>query len=256
MRIATWNVNSLRVRLPHVLDWLATQRPDILCLQETKIPDADFPLEEVGQSGYQAVYAGQRTYNGVAMLSRVQAGDIATDIAGLSDTQKRMIAATYGDVRVLNVYVPNGQEVGSEKYDYKLEWLGRLGKYIADQLRAHDRLALVGDFNIAPDERDAHNPALWESSVLFSDGVRQAFRGLLALGLVDVFRKFDQPPNSFSWWDYRAGAFRRDLGLRIDHILCSDALSKRCCACTIDKAPRRWQRPSDHAPVLAEFDAG
>lgn len=253
MKIATWNVNSLRVRAGQVLDWLAAQQPEILCLQETKTVDADFPVQTINAAGYQAIYTGQKTYNGVAILSRARATDVAPSIPGLGDTQKRMLAATYGEVRVLSVYVPNGQEVGSEKYAYKLDWLERLADYIKDQLNSYSQLALVGDFNIAPAERDVHDPALWEGSVLFSDRERAAFRMLLGVGLVDVFRQFDQPEKSFTWWDYRAGAFRRDMGLRIDHILCSTALSEKCRGCTIDKEPRRRERPSDHAPVVAEF---
>ncbi|MFQ6023130.1 MAG: exodeoxyribonuclease III [Acidiferrobacterales bacterium] len=253
MKIATWNVNSLRVRLNHVLNWISTHQPDILCLQETKITDADFPLDEIRQAGYVAVYAGQKTYNGVAILSRMPAEEVEGNIHGLSAEQKRMISATYGELRVLNVYVPNGQTVGSEKYAYKLDWLDRLTAYIAEQLKRYPQLALLGDFNIAPAERDVHDPVMWEGSVLFSDKERAAFRMLLGTGLIDVFRKFEQPPNSFTWWDYRVGAFRRDLGLRIDHILCSAPLSDKCTGCTIDKEPRRRERPSDHAPVLAEF---
>jgi exodeoxyribonuclease-3 len=243
MKIATWNVNSLRVRLPQVLDWLADQQPDIMCLQETKLVDDDFPQNEIGEAGYHAAFVGQRTYNGVATLSRFPPTDVATDVKGLGDTQKRLVAATCGDVRVLNVYVPNGQEVGSEKYEFKLTWLRRLNRYITTELESHDRLALLGDFNIAPEEQDVHDPAKWETSVLFSPEMRQAFRELLGLGLADVFRAFDQPEKSFSWWDYRAGAFRRNFGLRIYHI-------------EIDKVPRGWERPSDHTPVVATFNAG
>ncbi len=253
MKIATWNVNSLRVRLPQVLDWLADQQPDVVCLQETKLIDEDFPQDEIREAGYHAVFVGQKTYNGVATLSRLPPTDVVTDVKGLGDTHKRIVSATCDDVRVLNVYVPNGQEVGSDKYDFKLEWLRRLTDYIATELKSHDRLALLGDFNIAPEERDVHDPAKWEATVLCSREVRQAFDKLLAFGLADVFRKFDQPEKSFSWWDYRAGAFRRDLGLRIDHILCSRPLSATCQTCEIDKAPRGWERPSDHAPVFAEF---
>ncbi len=256
MKIATWNVNSLRVRLPQALDWLADQQPDVMCLQETKVVDEDFPQDEIREAGYHAAFVGQKTYNGVATLSRLPPTDVVTDVKGLGDTQKRLVAATCSDVRVLNVYVPNGQEVGSDKYDFKLEWLQRLTDYIATELKSHDRLALLGDFNIAPEEQDVHDPAKWETSVLFSREVRQAFRELLALGLTDVFRAFDQPSSSFSWWDYRAGAFRRNFGLRIDHILCSQPLSAACQTCEIDKVPRGWERPSDHTPVVATFATG
>lgn len=255
MKLATWNVNSLRVRLGQLLEWLAAERPDVVCLQETKLADADFPVTPIEEAGYHAIYAGEKTYNGVAILSRKTKADaVAADIAGLGDTQKRIIAATYGSIRVINVYVPNGQQVGSEKFAYKLQWLGGLVEYVAEQLKHHPKLVLAGDFNIAPEARDVHDPQLWEGSVLFSESERQGFRALLDVGLVDVFRNFEQPPNSFTWWDYRAGAFRRDLGLRIDHILCGQALGARCRACIIDKRPRGWERPSDHAPLLACFE--
>ncbi len=254
MKLATWNVNSLRVRLGQLLEWLTATRPDVACLQETKLPDTDFPVAPIEETGYHVIYAGEKTYNGVAILSRTKASRADAAVAGLGDTQKRMIAATYGGVRVVNVYVPNGQQVGSEKFRYKLQWLERLVEYVAEQLKRHPKLVLAGDFNIAPEAPDVHDPQLWEGSVLFSESERQAFRVLLATGLVDVFRNFEQPANSFTWWDYRGGAFRRDLGLRIDHILCSRALSARCRACTIDKTPRGWERPSDHAPVVARFE--
>ncbi|MDX1488155.1 MAG: exodeoxyribonuclease III [Acidiferrobacterales bacterium] len=256
MKLATWNVNSLRVRLGQLLEWLAATRPDVLCLQETKLPDADFPVAPIEEAGYQVVYAGEKTYNGVAILSQTKASMVDAAVAGLGDTQKRLITATYGGVRVINVYVPNGQQVGSEKFSYKLQWLERLVEYVAEQLKHHLRLVLTGDFNIAPEARDVHDPQLWEGSVLFSESERQAFHALLDSGLVDVFRRFEQPRNSFTWWDYRAGAFRRDLGLRIDHILCSQALSAHCHSCSIDKTPRGWARPSDHAPVVARFRRG
>ncbi len=253
MKIATWNVNSLRVRLPQVRQWLAASAPDILCLQETKLADEEFPLAEIEAAGYRAICEGERTYNGVAILSREPPSAISRKIAGLSDAQRRLIAASYGGARVLSVYVPNGQEVGSDKYAYKLQWLRRLAEYLRVECKRHPLLALAGDFNIAPQPRDVHDPQRWEGSVLFSEPERAAFGALLALGLVDVFRNFEQPAASFTWWDYRAGAFRRNHGLRIDHILCSPALSAACTACRIDRAPRGWERPSDHAPVIAEF---
>lgn len=253
MKIATWNVNSLRVRLPQVLEWLASHRPDVLCLQETKLADAEFPLAEIQRAGYDAVCRGERAYNGVAMLSRGPVAEIVGDIPGAADEQKRVLGATYQGVRMLNVYVPNGQAVGSDKYVYKLEWLQRLQDYVRAELPRHRLFMLVGDLNIAPEAQDVHDPELWAESVLFSEAERAAFRRLLAAGLVDVFRKFAQPPASFSWWDYRAGAFRRNQGLRIDHILCSPPLAAACRRCTIDTAPRGRERPSDHAPVLAEF---
>ncbi|MBI3778201.1 MAG: exodeoxyribonuclease III [Gammaproteobacteria bacterium] len=255
MKIATWNVNSIRVRLPQVLEWLHREAPDILCLQETKITDEEFPVAAFRDAGYQAVYAGQKTYNGVATLSRRTAEKIVTSLPGADGAQKRLLAATIGKVRVINVYVPNGEEVGSEKYSYKLSWLAALGKYLARELKAHPKLALLGDYNIAPDERDVHDPKRWAGHVLFSDRERAAFQELAKLGLVDVFRKFDQPEKSFSWWDYRAGAFHRNHGLRIDHILCSAKLTAECRECRIDIEPRKHERPSDHAPVFAEFHA-
>lgn len=253
MKIATWNVNSLRVRLAQVLQWLATRSPDILCLQETKLRDEEFPLADFEAAGYRAIYEGERTYNGVAILSRETPRDVSRSIPGLSDAQRRMIGASYGDVRVLSVYVPNGQEVGSDKYTYKLQWLRDLAQYLREECKRYPLFALAGDFNIAPEGRDVYDPQLWEGSVLFSEPERAAFAALLALGLVDVFRGFEQPAASFSWWDYRAGAFRRNQGLRIDHILCTPRLSAVCSACGIDKDPRGWERPSDHAPVIAEF---
>lgn len=255
MKIATWNVNSIRVRLPQVLAWLSKEGPDVLCLQETKITDEDFTLEAIRDAGYHAVYCGQKSYNGVATLSRAPAAEVVNALPGLGDNQKRLLAATIDGVRVVNVYVPNGEAVGSEKYLYKLSWLELLGQWLRQEMRRHPRLVLLGDYNIAPEERDVHDPRQWEGRVLFSEKERAAFRDLVGLGLVDAFRKFEQPEKSFSWWDYRSGAFRRNHGLRIDHILCSPALAAECRACRIDVEPRRHERPSDHAPVLAEFDA-
>lgn len=253
MKLATWNVNSIRVRLPQVLAWLKQENPDVLCLQETKITDEEFPAAAFHDAGYHAAYAGQKTYNGVATLSRAPAQEIVMALPGADGVQKRLLAATVGGVRVVNVYVPNGEEVGSEKYSYKLFWLGALEKYLGEELKNHARLALLGDYNIAPEERDVHDPRLWEGHVLFSDKERAAFQRLIRDGLTDVFRKFDQPEKSFSWWDYRANAFRRNNGLRIDHILCSSSLASECRGCRIDSAPRNHERPSDHAPVIAKF---
>jgi exodeoxyribonuclease-3 len=252
-KIATWNVNSIRVRLPQVLEWLKQERPDALCLQETKTTDEDFPAAAFHEIGYQVAYTGQKTYNGVATLSRTPAEKIVTALPDADAAQKRFLAATIDGVRVINVYVPNGEEVGSDKYSYKLSWLQALDKYLAEELKTHPRLALLGDYNIAPEERDVHDPTLWAGHVLFSDQERAAFQRLIQRGLVDVFRKFDQPEKSFSWWDYRTAAFRRNNGLRIDHILCSITLASGCCRCRIDQEPRKQERPSDHAPVIAEF---
>ncbi len=257
MRLATWNVNSLRVRLEQVRDWCARQRPDLLALQETKLEDGAFPAEALREAGYRSLFAGQKTYNGVAILYRgdVEPQAVVTDLPGLDDPQRRLLAATFGDLRLVNVYVPNGAAVGSDKFAYKLDWLARLRDFLAAELARHERLAVVGDFNIAPEDRDVHDPELWAGAVLVSPLERAAYRELLALGLHDAFRLFDQPEASYSWWDYRAGAFRRNHGLRIDHILVSEALRRRCTACFIDREPRAWQRPSDHTPVVADFDA-
>ncbi len=256
MKLATWNVNSLRVRLPHVLDWLGQHGPDVLCLQETKILDEDFPVGDFEAAGYRPIYAGQKSYNGMAILSRTLPTDVCLGLPEIEDGQRRLLAGTFADTRVINVYVPNGQAVGSDKYAYKLAWLAQFKAYLARQLQIHPRLVVVGDFNIAPEDRDVHDPALWQGSVMVSDAERAALRELLTLGLSDVFRAFDQPEQTFSWWDYRMGAFRRNRGLRIDLILCSPALRAACRACFIDTAPRRLERPSDHAPVVAEFDLG
>ena len=265
MKIATWNVNSIRVRLPQVLEWLEKESPDVLCLQETKVTDEDFPAEAFRGAGYHAVFAGQKTYNGIATLSRTPAdamvaslpgADGAPPSPGAQTPQKRLLAATIAGVRVVNVYIPNGEEVGSEKYSYKLSWLEALEKFLAEELRSHPKLVVLGDYNIAPEDDDVHDPKLWEGRVLFSNKERAAFRRLMQLGLVDVFRKFEQPEKSFSWWDYRMNGFKRNLGLRIDHILCSAALAADCRACQIDKEPRRHERPSDHAPVVARFEPG
>jgi len=253
MRLATWNVNSLKVRLPHVIDWLAANRPDALCLQETKTADAGFPFAELEAAGYRAAHNGQKTYNGVAILYRGEATDITRDIPGFTDDQKRVVALTLDGTRLVSVYVPNGQEVGSDKYAYKLAWLAALDGWLRAELTRFARLAVLGDFNIAPEDRDVHDPAAWRERILCSTPEREALRALLAPGLTDAFRLFEQPERSFSWWDYRAMCFRRNQGLRIDHILLSPALAAACRSCTIDKAPRRLERPSDHAPVIAEL---
>lgn len=253
MKLATWNVNSLRVRLPHVRNWLARVQPDVLCLQETKVTDQDCPVDSLRDAGYHVLHAGQKSYNGVAILSRTPLVETSTEATGLDGDQKRYAAATVNGVRVISVYVPNGEAVASPKYAYKLEWLAALRAHLERELTRYPLLAVVGDFNVAPDERDVHDPRLWRNQVLFSDPERAALKALLATGLIDVFRRFPQPAGSYSWWDYRQGAFRRNLGLRIDHIFCSAALAERCGACTVDTAPRALERPSDHAPVIAEF---
>jgi len=254
VRVATWNVNSLRVRMSHLQDWLAANPVDVLALQETKLPDADFPRDGIEALGLHPVYSGQRTYNGVALLAKSGPVDVVAGIPGFEDEQRRVIAATVAGVRVVDVYVPNGQAVGSEKYEYKLRWLAALRGYIEAELARHPHLVVLGDFNIAPEDRDVHDPKAWEGSVHVSEPERTALRALLATGLEDCFRRFAQPEKSYSWWDYRMMAFRRNAGLRIDLILASQALARKCDACHIDKAPRRLERPSDHAPVLAAFD--
>jgi exodeoxyribonuclease-3 len=254
MKLATWNVNSLKVRLPHVLDWLAAQRPDVLCLQETKLEDAAFPFADFAAAGYQAAHHGQKTYNGVAILSRSPATEVQRGLPGLDDPQARFIAATVEGLRVVCAYMPNGQEVGSDKYAYKLAWLAALRGWLEGELAARPRLALLGDYNIAPADADVHDPAAWREKILCSTPEREAFQAFLALGLADAFRLFAQPEKVFSWWDYRMLGFRRNAGLRIDHILLSATLAPACRACTVDKAPRRLERPSDHAPVFAELE--
>ena len=254
LTLATWNVNSLKVRLPHLLDWLATHRVDIVCLQETKLVDENFPVAALADAGYAAAFAGQKTYNGVALLTRrattPEASDVVVSLPGLEDPQKRLIGATVGDIRVVCAYFPNGQSVGSDKYDYKLRWIAALSAWLRTELAQHPRLALAGDYNIAPEDRDVHDPKAWAGQILFSELERQAFRDLIALGLVDSFRLFEQPERSYTWWDYRMQAFRRKMGLRIDHVLLSAALAPRCTACSIDVEPRRREQPSDHAPVI------
>ena len=253
MKIATWNVNSLKVRLPHVLDWLEASEADVLCLQETKTTDENFPVDEITAAGYHVVFSGQKTYNGVAIISKQPVTDIVTDVDGLDDPQRRILGATIGAVRVLNLYVVNGQEVGSEKYDHKLFWLEKVTRHIAAQLSNHDNFVVVGDFNIAPDDRDVHDPEAWHERILCSTPERDALKKIIDLGLVDTFRLFEQADNSFSWWDYRAAGFRRNRGLRIDLILASQPLVEHCSACDIDKEPRSLERPSDHTPVIADF---
>ena len=253
MRLAAWNVNSLKIRLPQVVAWLSTNRPDVLCLQETKVEDEKFPLAEIQAAGYHALISGQKTYNGVAILSKQQGKETISAIPVFNDVQKRLLAATIDNVRVICVYAPNGQSVDSEKYRYKLQWLAAFNNWLKDELVRYPQLAVLGDLNIAPEDRDVHDPLAWEGNVLVSPEERQAFRELLKLGLKDSFRLFEQPEKSFSWWDYRLSAFRRNLGLRIDHILLSSALASCCKSSTIDTKPRQAERPSDHAPVLAEI---
>ena len=253
MKIATWNVNSLKVRLPHLVDWLAEQQPDIVCLQETKTDDPAFPLAEVEATGYHVAFAGQKTYNGVALLAKSPLTEVIAGHPHYPDPQKRLLAATIDGIRVICAYIPNGQEVGSDKYAYKLEWLAALEKWLAEELAAHPQLVLAGDFNIVPDDRDVYDPVAWAGKVLCSEPERASFRRMLELGLVDSFRLFEQPEKTFSWWDYRMLGFQKNLGMRIDHLLLSAPLAARCTASTIDRAPRKRERPSDHAPAVVEL---
>lgn len=253
MKLASWNVNSLKIRLPQLLEWLAASQPDVVCLQETKLEDHNFPREEIEAVGYEAAFFGQKTYNGVALLSRHGLNAITLGNPHFEDEQKRLIAATVGTTRVICAYMPNGQAVGSDKYHYKLNWLQALTDWLREELAAHPQLALAGDFNIAPEDRDVHNPAAWAGQILCSDAERAAFKRMLSLGLKDSFRLFDQPEKAYSWWDYRMLGFQKNNGLRIDHILLSRPLAERCVAAGIDREMRKRERPSDHAPVTAEL---
>lgn len=254
MQFATWNVNSLAVRLPQLLDWLAAHPIDALVLQETKLTDDKFPQAEIEAAGYQVAFHGQKTYNGVALLSRVAASDITKNIPGLADEQARVIAGTVGDTRVIGAYFPNGQAPDSEKFAYKMQWLDALRAWVSEELARHPQLVLMGDFNIAPEDRDVYDPVAWAGQIHCTPEERAHFQQLLGLGLIDAFRLFEQPPKSWSWWDYRNLAFRKNQGLRIDHILVSPALKPRVTACEIDKAPRKNERPSDHAPVIVTLN--
>ena len=254
MRIASWNVNSLKVRLPQLLQWLQANPVDVIGLQETKLEDHNFPRADIEAAGYHVAFSGQKTYNGVALLSRHALTDVSVEL-DTEDPQRRFIAATCNGIRCINVYVPNGQALDSDKYPYKLRWLQHLHQRVQAELAAHPQLVITGDFNIAPDDRDVHDPAAWTGQILCSDPERAALQSLLTLGLHDSFRLFDQAAASFSWWDYRQAGFRRNLGLRIDLVLASEALRPRCTASLIDREPRRAERPSDHAPVVAQFTA-
>ena len=253
MRIAAWNVNSLKVRLPQLLDWLAARQPDIVCLQETKLEDANFPRAEIEAAGYHVAFSGQKTYNGVALLARSEPGEVVCGNPHFADPQKRLLAATVGGVRVVCAYFPNGQAVGSDAYAYKLAWIAALDTWIAEQLASYPELVLAGDFNIAPEDRDVHDPAAWAGQILCSPAERAGFQGLLAHGLRDSFRLFEQADKSYSWWDYRMLGFQKNRGLRIDHVLLSAALAERCTAAGIDREMRKRERPSDHAPVFADI---
>lgn len=258
MKIATWNVNSLTVRKQQVLDWLAQSGTDILCLQELKLADEKFPLAELEAAGYRSWFAGQKTYNGVAILARknlpFDGSDIVFNIPGFEDPQRRMISVTVAGIRIISAYFPNGQAPGADKFAYKMQWLDALYVWLKQELQRYPRLALLGDYNIAPEDRDVHDPAKWIGQNLVSPDERAHFAKLLDLGFVDVFRRFEQPEKAFTWWDYRAFAFRRNAGLRIDHILLSPALVPACASCEIDKTPRTWEQPSDHTPVVIDLE--
>ena len=254
MKIAAWNVNSLKVRLPQVLQWLQSNPVDVLCLQETKLTDDKFPQAEIEAAGYSVVFSGQKTYNGVAILSKHPITEVQKNNPLYADEQQRLIAATIQGIRIVCVYIPNGQAPDSDKFVYKLAWLKSLNEWLQQQLAAYPQLALLGDYNIAPDDRDVHDPVAWQGGNLVSPEERAVWQGLLDLGLHDSFRLFEQAPKLYSWWDYRALAFRMNKGLRIDHILLSDALKGRCSASEIDKTPRKWEQASDHAPVIATLN--
>ena len=253
-RLASWNVNSLKVRLDQVLEWFDASDIDVLAMQETKLLDENFPVRAFADKGLHIVYAGQKTYNGVAIVSRHPHTDVIKDIPAFDDPQRRVLAVTVGDIRLINLYVPNGAELVSDKYQYKLSWLKNVHSFIQNELSLHPKVAVVGDFNIAPEDRDVHDPIEWEGCVQVSLPERQAFTDLLELGLHDSFRNFTQEEKLFSWWDYRAAGFRRNRGLRIDHILLNHELNMRCRHSTIDKEPRKAERPSDHAPVWVDLE--
>lgn len=253
-KLASWNVNSLKIRLEQVVEWLESSQVDVLALQETKLLDENFPAIAFTEKGYHVVYSGQKTYNGVAVISRYPISEVRTDIPDLDDPQRRILAVTVAGIRLINLYVPNGAELTSDKYQYKLNWLQKVHVFIQQQMRIYPKVAVVGDFNIAPEDRDVHDPLEWQGSVLVSPAERQAFATLLQLGLHDSFRNFEQVEKSFSWWDYRAAAFRRNRGLRIDHVLLSNELNDLCKQSCIDIEPRKAERPSDHAPVWVEIE--
>jgi len=253
-RLATWNVNSLKVRLPHVLQWLQENPVDVLCIQETKTVDEKFPVAEIEAAGYQVAYTGQKTYNGVAIRSRHPMTDVVKNNPLFEDEQQRIISATIDGMRIICAYIPNGQALDSDKYQYKLKWLAALQQWLTAECQAHPKLALLGDYNIAPEDRDVHDPAAWVGQILVSEPERAAFHQLQSLKLTDAFRMFEQAEKLYSWWDYRQMAFRRNMGLRIDHILLSPPLAEKCTACIIDKVPRKWEQPSDHTPVVATIE--
>jgi len=253
MKITSWNVNSLKVRLDQVLDWMNANQPDVIGLQETKLTDENFPEKAIQEAGYHSAFTGQATYNGVALLSREPAEDVRADITGFDDPHRRTIAGTYNGVRVINLYVVNGKAVGDEKYEWKLQWLEAVTHWIAEEAKQHEKLVVIGDFNIAPEDRDVHDPEAWHEKILCSTPERTALQNMMGLGLTDTYRMFEQPERVYSWYDYRQMAFRRKMGLRIDLLLASKAMAEKCTASDIDLEPRRNERPSDHVPVSAVF---
>lgn len=252
-KIATWNVNSLRVRLPHILTWLESYQPDVLAVQETKLLDEHFPFDVLQEAGYTSVYAGQKTYNGVAIFSKHPVIEVITDLPNLVDPQRRILGVTIQGIRIYNFYVPNGESTVSQKYTYKLNWLQNITAYLQETIKRYPRTIILGDFNIAPAPLDVYDPVAWEGKVLFSKPEREAFQNILQLGFNDCYRELNPHEKNYSWWDYRVNAFKRNLGMRIDHILATTALSAACTHCHIDKTPRSWERPSDHTPVIATF---
>ena len=254
MKIVSWNVNSLKVRLEHVLQWCGENSPDVLAIQETKLKDENFPEKEITDAGFHVVYSGQPTYNGVAIISSSPASDVVTDIEGLDDPQRRILAATIDDIRVINLYVVNGKEPGSDKFTYKMNWLSKVTEFIESQMQDYENVVVLGDFNIAPDDRDVHDPIYWKNKILCTDDERQKLNDILDLGFDDSFRLMHDEAGFYSWWDYRMGGFQRNMGLRIDLILTSETMSEMLTSAYIDVEPRKWERPSDHTPVVAEFD--
>ncbi len=254
-KIASWNVNSLKVRLPHVLMWLEKTKTDILVLQETKTVDENFPQQEIEDAGYNVVYQGQKTYNGVAILCKNDfiIEDVVMDVPDLDDPQRRILAATINGIRILDLYVVNGSEVGSEKFAYKLDWIEKVTNFIEQQAKQYPQFVVLGDFNIAPADRDVHNPKSWKDKILCSVEERDGLKKICDIGFVDTFRQFEQEDQTFSWWDYRSGGYDKNMGLRIDLVLASTKLAEQCTASYIDPEPRGWERPSDHAPAVAEF---
>jgi len=256
VKLATWNVNSIRVREARVLAWLAEHGPDILCMQEVKVLNGAFPSEALRAAGYETVVHGQKTYNGVAIASRLPIEEVSIGFDdGENDDQSRLIAATIAGIRIVNVYVPNGQSVGSDKYAYKLDWMSRLGRYLQVRCDPASRLALCGDFNVAPEDRDVHDPILWAGQIMCSEPEREALRRIAGWGVTDAFRQHHDEAGVFSWWDYRMLSFAKKAGLRIDHILASASLAALCTDCAIDRNARKGKNPSDHAPVIATFSA-